>query len=84
MFHWHVENHGIEHVYITPGTPRLNGKVERSHLSDKHEVYQLPDYKGGVDLEEKQTKWVAFYDFHRPHEAHCGKIPDEVLKKLPA
>ena len=30
-FHWHVLDKGINHVYIKPGTPRLNGKVERSH-----------------------------------------------------
>ena len=29
--HWHVGDIGIEHAYIKPGTPRLNGKVERSH-----------------------------------------------------
>jgi len=30
-FHWHLEDLGIRHVYIKPRTPRLNGKVERSH-----------------------------------------------------
>src|SRR6267142_5296273 len=33
-FHWHVEDLGINHIYIKPRTPRLNGKVERSHLTD--------------------------------------------------
>jgi transposase InsO family protein len=28
-FNWHVRDLGMEHVYIKPGTPRLNGKVER-------------------------------------------------------
>ncbi len=32
-FHWHVLDKGISHVYIKPATPRLNGKVERSHRS---------------------------------------------------
>ena len=36
-FNWHVKDLGMEHVYIKPGTPRLNGKVERSHLTDKKE-----------------------------------------------
>jgi transposase InsO family protein len=40
-FHWHIEDPGMEHVSIKPGTPRLNGKVERSHLTDKSEFYQL-------------------------------------------
>ena len=32
-FHWHLLDRGISHVYIKPLTPRLNGKVERSHGS---------------------------------------------------
>jgi transposase InsO family protein len=32
-FHWHVLDKGVGHVYIKPRTPRLNGKVERSHAS---------------------------------------------------
>jgi hypothetical protein len=27
-FHWRVIDKGIQHVYIKPRTPRLNGKVE--------------------------------------------------------
>jgi len=52
----------MEHVYIKPGTPRLNGKVERSHLTDKCVFYQLLDYKGDVDLEEKLTEWERYYE----------------------
>jgi hypothetical protein len=26
-FHWHLADEGIQHVYIKPRTPRLNGKV---------------------------------------------------------
>ena len=43
----------MEHVYIKPATPRLNGKVERSHLTDKKEFYQLLDYRDDVDLHMK-------------------------------
>ncbi len=35
LFHWHVEDKGIRHVYIKPRSPQLNGKVERSHRSDR-------------------------------------------------
>jgi hypothetical protein len=34
QFHHHVLDAGIGHVYIKPATPRLNGKVERSHRID--------------------------------------------------
>ena len=39
--HWHVLDKGIEHVRIKPRTPRLNGKVERSHRIDAEEFYRL-------------------------------------------
>ncbi|MBA3867522.1 MAG: DDE-type integrase/transposase/recombinase [Anaerolineae bacterium] len=38
-FHWHVEDQGIQHVYIKPGAPQLNGKVEWSHRTDETEFY---------------------------------------------
>ncbi len=31
QFHWHILDKGINHVYIKPRMPRLNGKVERRH-----------------------------------------------------
>ena len=80
-FHWHVEDQGIRHVYIKPGTPRLNGKVERSHRTDKEEFYQLLSYTGDVDLKEKLNEWEIFYNYHRPHGAFKGKTPYEILKE---
>jgi len=53
LFHWHVADLGMEHVYIKPRTPQLNGKVERSHRTDKDEFYQLLTYRDDVDLEKK-------------------------------
>ena len=79
--HWHVEDQGIRHVYIKPGTPRLNGKVERSRRTDKEEFYQLLSYTGDTDLNKKLNEWEAFYNFHRPHGAFKGKTPYEILKE---
>jgi transposase InsO family protein len=80
-FHGHVEDLGIRHAYIKRGTPRLNGKVERSHRSDGQQFYQLLSYKGDVDLEAKLGEWERFYNFHRPHGAHNGKTPYEALRE---
>ena len=33
-FYWHLDELDIRHVYIRPRTPRLNGKVGRSHRTD--------------------------------------------------
>jgi hypothetical protein len=38
-----VLDRGIRHVYIKPATPRLNGKVERSHRIDAEEFYRMLD-----------------------------------------
>ena len=82
QFHWHVEDMGIRHVYIKPRSPQLNGKVERSHRTDKDEFYQLLTYTGDVDLNKKLTEWENFYNFNRPHGAFDGKTPYEALNLL--
>jgi len=79
-FHWHVEDQGIRHVYIKPRSPELNGKVERSHRTDQEEFYQLLTYTDDVDLSSKLASWEEFYNLHRPHGAHGGKTPYEVLR----
>ncbi|PWB73047.1 IS481 family transposase [candidate division GN15 bacterium] len=82
LFHWHVEDKGIRHVYIKPRSPELNGKVERSHRSDGEEFYQLLSYTDDVDLNRKLAEWERFYNFDRPHGAHGGKTPYEALREM--
>jgi hypothetical protein len=75
-FHWHVLDKGIGHVYIKPHTPRLNGKVERSHRIDAEEFYRLLD---GVVIDDakvfndKLREWEDFYNYHRPHAASTAR-----------
>ena len=80
-FHWYVEDKGIRHSYIKRVTPRLNGKVERSHRSDQEEFYQPLSYKSDVDLGAKLDEWEAFYSFNRPHGAFNGKTPYKALRE---
>jgi transposase InsO family protein len=83
-FHWHVLDRGIGHVYIKPRTPRLNGKVERSHRIDNEEFYRLLD---GVVIDdsklftEKLQEWEDYYNFHRPHGGLDGQTPYERLRQ---
>jgi transposase InsO family protein len=83
-FHWHVLDEGIGHVYIKPRTPRLNGKVERSHRIDAEEFYRLLD---GVVIDDtrvfndKLREWEDFYNYHRPHGGLGGQTPYERLKQ---
>jgi transposase InsO family protein len=82
-FHWHLEELDIRHVYIRPRTPRLNGKVERSHRVDAQEFYQLLDKDGisdDIHLFNKQLReWENYYNHHRPHGGLGGQTPFERL-----
>jgi transposase InsO family protein len=83
-FHWQVLDRGIGHVYIKPRTPRLNGKVERSHRIDAEEFYQLLE---GVVIDDakvfndKLREWEDFYNYHRPHGGLNGQTPYERLRQ---
>ena len=77
---------GIRHVYIKPATPRLNGKVERSHRIDGEEFYR--QLKGVVIddtqlFNDKLQEWQDFYNYHRPHGALGGQTPYERLSRRP-
>jgi transposase InsO family protein len=83
QFHYHVLDRGIGHVYIKPATPRLNGKVERSHRIDQEEFYRMLE---GVVIDDtgvfndKLQEWEDFYNFNRPHGALGGQTPYEKLR----
>ncbi len=84
-FHWHLLDRGIRHVYIKPSTPRLNGKVERSHRIDDEEFYRM---LAGVVIDDaalfniKLQEWERFYNFERPHGGLNGLTPYEHLREL--
>jgi transposase InsO family protein len=74
----HVLDAGIGHVYIKPATPRLNGKVERSHRIDQEEFYRMLE---GVVIDDTELfndrlqEWESFYNFSRPHGGLGGQTP---------
>ena len=58
---------GVGHVYIKPRTPRLNGKVERSHHIDAEEFYRMLE---GVVIDDAQV----FYDKLKEWETSTATI----------
>jgi transposase InsO family protein len=83
-FHYHLLDKGVGHRYIKPRTPRLNGKVERSHRIDAEEFYRLLD---GAVIDDanvfnnKLQEWEDYYNFHRPHGGLGGQTPYERLRQ---
>ena len=59
-----------------PGSPHLNGKVERSQKTDKAEFYATVDL-GAEDLEDQLALWQHYYNWCRPHGSLNGKTPME-------
>lgn len=68
-------------MYIKKASPHLNGKVERSDLTDQQEFYQLVEYTDDIDILKKLEEWEVFYNCRRPNTALKGKTPYEVLKE---
>ena len=61
------------HVHETePATPRLNGKVERSHRIDQEKFYRMLERVVIDDTElfnDRLQEWEDFYNYNRPHGA---------------
>jgi len=66
--------YGIKFRPNKPGSPHLNGKVERSQKTDKMEFYPTIDLKSD-ELHELLAEWQHYYNWERPHGAHKGKSP---------
>lgn len=60
---------------LPPNSPKLNGRVERSHRTHEEEFYEC--YEGGLRLEELRPAlraWEGVYNTVRPHQS-LGQIP---------
>lgn len=77
---------GARHRLIPPRTPRLNGKVERSHQTDEQEFYQLRHYGTRAELQCAFARWLWHYNHTRLHTGAgmLGRTPLEALRAFPA
>ncbi len=71
-----LKNYKIKFRPNKPGSPHLNGKVERSQKTDKTEFYATVDLSDS-DLKEQLSLWQHYYNWDRPHSAHNGNSPME-------
>lgn len=78
MFQEELCVHYIKYRPIKPRSPHLNGKVERSQLTDKSEFYStIPKAEKNIGLAQKLLEWENFYNKQRPHSSLKGKTPYE-------
>jgi transposase InsO family protein len=61
---------------IKPGSPHLNGKVERSQKTDLDEFYSIVNLKAD-DLKDRLQEWQHFYNWQRYHGSLKGLTPME-------
>ena len=73
--------YGIKFRPNKPGSPHLNGKVERSQKTDKAEFYSTVDLSD-ERLDDLLAEWQHYYNWQRPHSAHYGKTPMDRLSEL--
>jgi len=74
---------GILHFLIDPGKPAQNGKVERSHRTDREEFWNEVRFRTIPELRWKHMAYLARYNTEREHMGLGGKTPIEYLSNCP-
>lgn len=81
-----VESFGATHRLIPPRTPRLNGRVERSHQTDEQEFYRRQRYATRAELRRAFGRWLWHYNHTRLHTGAGmrGRTPLQALQGFKA
>jgi transposase InsO family protein len=75
--------HEIVHFLIDPGKPAQNGKVERSHRTDREEFWNDVRFRTVSDLKRQHAVHMVRYNTEREHMGLDGKTPTEYLSTCP-
>ncbi len=75
--------YGIKFRPNKPGSPHLNGKVERSQKTDKSEFYPTIDVSVGLqELDLLLAEWQHYYNWERPHSSLNGLTPIDRITEI--
>lgn len=72
---------GITHYLIDPGKPQQNGKVERSHRTDREEFWNTASFRSWPELQKKIATYIRWHNEEREHLGIDGLTPIEKLQK---
>ncbi|GFH01929.1 hypothetical protein MHIP_24120 [Mycolicibacterium hippocampi] len=67
--------HGARHQFITPYTPRHNGKVERYNRILAEEFLYARIWTSETQGADALKVWNIHFNYHRPHSAAAGQPP---------
>lgn len=73
----------IEHIRIRPYRPQTNGKVERFFRTLKDEWLYATAYQSELDRRNNLTRYLHYYNHHRPHTAITNQPPITRVTNLP-
>lgn len=72
---------GIVHYLIDPGKPQQNGKVERSHRTDREEFWNTVVFRSLPEIERQLATYLKWHNEEREHLGIDGLTPIEKLQK---
>lgn len=76
------QQRGLPLFVLPPRSPKLNGRVERSHRTHHEEFYQvIPDRWNLSSLNPQLRRWEHIYNTVRPHQALAYQTPLEFLEQ---
>ncbi len=73
----------ITHTRIRPYRPQTNGKVERFFRTLKDEWLYATAYQSEPDRQAALTRYLHYYNHHRPHTAITNQPPITRVTNLP-
>ena len=77
------QKNNVVHYLIDPGKPAQNGRVERSHRTDREEFWNDVRFRTVADLKRQHAAYLLRYNTEREHLALGGKTPTEYLANCP-
>ena len=76
------KKYGLTHYLIDPGKPQQNGKVERSHRTDRERFWRRVSFRTLKELKLKQKEYLTWYNTKCPHLGIQGLTPEEKLRSF--